>query len=1184
MSLRFVNLHGHDGQSIYDGIGSPEDYAEFMLKNAGEDSGALAITNHGNMNSIGYMVAAQKKYKAKGAPVKFIYGVEAYYIPSLEEWAKIKAQREEGDSSDLVIENEKESKSKWFDPINRRHHLVLVAMNQKGLQNLYRLVSRSYRQGFYRKPRVDLNMLKELNEGIIASTACLAGVPTWVSLQTHQDGLDKTFEMYDKELFPLMETFGKERFYLELQFNRIPEQQIVNGHLVEYAKKTGYNLIATADCHYPSPDMFRDREIYRLLGYQMQKREVDMSILEKSADELECELYLKNGDQLFKAYKESDFGRSFGNDQLIADAIERTYGIAHDLIGQVAPDDAIKLPKTFQVTDTIKSPFDKLKALCLEGMKKKGLTSPEYINRAAFELKIIREKKMEEYFLTLKEMLDVLRTKMLVGTGRGSGAGSLLNYLLDITFLDPIKEGLLFERFISVSRAEMADVDNDVEDRDLALEILRQHFGKDNVLTVSNYNTLQLKSLVKDISRLYGIPFDEVNEVTKVMEGEARPSIMEEIGHDQKLYEFTYEKAREFSSTFREFIEKYPKVGERIDNLFKEVKSIGRHAGGVLIVPDAEGCLPIVRIRGVDQSPITEGITAQHLKYFGLIKYDVLGLTTLRIIRRCIEIILRSGSKDSGVLRTIQSADDRKLQAASEIRSDGDRRSLLLSNEGTSPSDTIGEVWEFYNKYLHPNVINTRDPEVFRNCYQGGRFPSVFQFAKEDVQNFCVRAFPESVADISAITALWRPGPLKGGADARYIEARERGVDKNEHPIIKEVLGETKGLLVYQEQFMLLAHKLAGFSLDDADKLRKLLVKPAKELGEEMKKQRIEAGIKFVKGCIERGVEEERAHRLWDEEILGFISYGFNKSHSQCYAYNSFQCAWLFTYYPDEWIRACLECDADLTATISAVSSVGYKIVKPDVNSSLANEWRVDQNICYPSLIAVKGIGDTAASELIASRTKPFESLEDFFYEINAKGKKEWRWSKFNKRSIEALIRLEAFESLNCVGRDKLFKNYRHMYNTIIGEFDKVKKGKIPLEELAAAAPVDDWDTSQKIAAQKELLGFYNKAQLLEEYRDILREFDITPIDGCEDKTTKENVWAVIEDVEQSFTSAKKKPYLQVTASGEGGTQYKFKVWNVYKEKTATWQEGNVVIFSLEYDEQWGYSLPMFGKSMRVSK
>lgn len=1359
---------------------------------------------------------------------------------------------------------------------------------------------------------------------------CLAGIPTWCSLQARDASIDKVFELYDKELFPLMQVFGKERFFLELQFNKIPEQQIVNSHLVEYSKKTGYDLIATADCHYPSPDMFRDREIYRLLGYQMQNREIDMSILDKSADELECELYLKNGDQLFKAYKESPFGQGFGDDKLIVDAIQRTYGIAHDLIGEVAPDDSIKLPKTFQVTDTIKTPFDKLKALSLEGLKKKGLTGEVYIKRAAYELKIIREKKLEEYFLTLKEVLDVLRQHMLLGTGRGSGAGSLINYLLDITIVDPVKEGLLFERFISPSRIEMADVDTDVELKDQALDILKAHFGADNVLAVSNYNTLQLKSLVKDISKLYGIPFDEVNEVTKIMESEAKPFILEEIGHDQKLYEFTYEKARKYSPTFEEFIEKYPKVGERIDNLFKEVKSIGRHAGGVLVIPDAEGCLPIIRIRGVDQSPIVEGLTAQHLKYFGLVKYDILGLATLRIIRRCIEIILRS---------------ERNIQEPS-----------------------IGDVWQFYNSHLHPSVIDTADPKVFKSVYRSGRFPSIFQFAEENVQNFCVRAAPESVADISAITALWRPGPLKGGADIRYLGAKDKGLDKNEHPIVLEILGDTKGLLCiekgqkvslsngsfkniediregdevitgegnisfvtkvinkgkkdtctyytdgiesknyikctpdhkvrtvfgykeasksdhllyhrfkrenisekienpyllglfvsdgccnqsspaitcgtenvakivsqelektfgtskyyfhcrafyataprkegeyrsalinwlkkydlfrqsgenkstprqifassdediakylagyldgdgrvsedvfsfscayvqsriklcklldilkisyyishhsivirdnalfrdlvyvhckiksginvknnicgeifldkqhrkfiidksrknvsikkflkslriapslywkssgnikietllrilseeerkefiktylrgdfsiqaikriekngnknvfdlsinhsdhsflvggyavhncYQEQFMLLANKLADFSLGEADQLRKLLVKPSHELGEQMKKQRIEVGEKFVNGCIAKGLSPERAKKLWEQEILGFISYGFNKSHSVCYAYNSYQCAWLYTYYPDAWVRACLECDPDLDKTISSVSSVGYKIAKPDVNASFGEEWYVHDKVCYPAMTAVKGIGVTAAQELVRKRTKPFSDLEDFFYELDAKGKKVWRWSKFNKKAIDALIRVEAFESFGCVGEGKLFRNYRHMYDVVIGNFEKIKKGKVSLQELASQSKVDDWSISEKIEMQKEILGFYNKASVIEEYRSVLNEFDIKAIDRVPDEDHKHNVWAIIENVEQKFTNAAKKPYLVITASGESSQQYKFRVWNTNKEKTTTWREGSVVLFSLEYDDQYGYSLPQFSKAMRIEK
>lgn len=431
---------------------------------------------------------------------------------------------------------------------------------------------------------------------------------------------------------------------------------------------------------------------------------------------------------------------------------------------------------------------------------------------------------------------------MLTGVGRGSGAGSLVCYLLDITLLDPLQYDLLFERFLNPSRAEMPDVDSDVGRKEEALDILKDHFGAENVLAISNYNRLQLKSLVKDIAKLYGVPFEEVNQVTKHMENEAKPALMAEVGNDQKLYQFTYDGALKHSPIFQKFIKKYPEVGVHIGNLYQEVKSIGKHAGGILVVPDAESCLPVIKLRGIEQSPINEGLTVQHNHFFGLVKFDILGLATLRIIRRCIEIILK--------------------------------------NQGIA-NPTIDGVWDFYSKNLHPSVINSSDSKVFEKVYQEGKFPSVFQFAEKAVQKFCRKAKPTSVSDISAITALWRPGPLKGGADKRYLGANDRKAQlafEQEHPIIKKILGDTRGLLLYQEQFMLLAHELAGFSLEEANKLRKLLVKPATSLAEEMKRERIEVGEKFIKGCVDQGLSQERAEHLWNEEILGFISYGFNKS------------------------------------------------------------------------------------------------------------------------------------------------------------------------------------------------------------------------------------------------------------------------------------------------------------------
>lgn len=870
MSLKFVNLHGHTGASVYDALGMPKDYAEWMLKNAGEDSGAFAITDHGSMNNIGYQIAAQKQYDKKGTPVNMIYGVEAYFIPDLAGWRKLKDAtdeekkekkgKKESPESSLVIENEEESKNKkYFNPLNRRNHLVVCAANQTGLSNLFRLVSRSYREGFYRKPRIDINMLRDCNEGLIISTACLAGIPSYAVLGANEgDDINKRLE---NELGPLMDIFGRDRFFLELQFNRIPEQSIVNRHIIQFAEKTGFHTIATADCHYPHPDLWRDRDIYKLLGWQMQKEDTTekvKALQEKSLSDIECELYLKNGDQMYAAYEDffrKDVVHNYTKpehvddeaiasvDKLVRESIERTYHIGHDLIEIVYPNDSIKLPKTFQVTETIKTPFDQLKTLCLAALNKRGLaTKKAYVDQAVYELKVIKNLGVAEYFLAQKEILDVLRRHMLTGVGRGSGAGSLVCYLLDITFLDPLRHGLLFERFMSPSRAEIPDVDSDVGMKDKAMEILEDHFGAENVLAICNYNRLQLKSLVKDIGKLYEVPFQETNAVTKVMENEAKAPLLEDVGGDQKLYEFNFDGAKKHSPTFQKFLKKYPEVEANISNLYQEVKSIGRHAGGVLVVPDAESCVPIMKIRGVEQSPINEGLTVQHNGFFGLIKFDILGLATLRIIRRCIETILKGWGVEN---------------------------------------PTIDDVWAFYEDNLHPDAMNMEDENVFKKVYHKGQFPSIFQFTERPVQKFCTKAQPNSVGDISAITALWRPGPLHGGADVRYLGASDRKnkeAFQKEHPIIQRILGETRGNLLYQEQFMILAHELAGFTLEESNKLRKLLVKPAKGLAKEMQLERIEAGKKFITGCISKGLTEDRATKLWEEEILGFISYGFNKS------------------------------------------------------------------------------------------------------------------------------------------------------------------------------------------------------------------------------------------------------------------------------------------------------------------
>lgn len=1092
--IKFVGLHAHTTFSVGDAIGYPKDHFDFAIEN-GMD--ALAITEHGNLNSAGYSLQAAEEYKKKGTPFKVLWGVEAYIHPSLEEWTKLKGSKDAGDEEvQNFIENERDSKGKHYDPINRRHHLVLVAQNSQGLENIFRMVSRSYREGFYRYPRIDFEMLQNHNEGVIASTACLAGLPSWIILREHANGEEAVLKALNNELLPLLETFGKDRIFLELQFNRLPEQKIVNDYLIKFSKESGYSLIAAADSHYARPQWWRDREVYRLLAQQSKGWNVSKEDLPKEIDELKCELYPKNGEQMFASYLEM-YGFDSPYDQLVVDAIQRTHDIAHNNIDEIIPDGSFKLP----VPKGYKSPFERLTQLCIEGMEKRGFDKKdEYVERLATELKVVQEKDFALYFTTLYDAMNALRKRILIGPARGSGAGSLICYLLDITQLDPIKHNLLFERFLSKARKEAPDIDTDVEDKDICLEALKEEFGEHRVIPVSNFNTLQLKSLVKDISKFYDIPFTEVNDVTTKMEDEARPKILEEIGHDQKLYTFDLEGAKKHSPTFQEFLAKYPHVSEHIEVLFKQIKSIGRHAGGVIICEDSESCMPVIRSGKVDQTPWTEGMAARHLERFGLIKYDFLGIATLRFIRRTIELIL----KKQGIA-----------------------------------NPTTEQVYEFYNTYLHPDRMNLSDKKVFEYVYQQGRFPGIFQFTEKNAQNFCKRAAPTCVGDIAAITSIYRPGPLHGGVDKLYVEASRNKDDiVYDHPILEEVLGETFGYIVYQEQFMLLAHKLAGFTLDESDKLRKLLMKPVTSLADDIKKEREEIAKRFIDGCISVGLKRERAEHLWEKEILGFISYGFNKSHAMSYAFISYQCAWLFTYHESEWVRAYLELDPDRDKAIEDVSSVGYRIGKPNVLRS-GLDWELDGNTLIPSLTNIKGIGEAAVHELIEVRNSvsEFDDLYKFFYKTeekkykngNIKFKNKWRFSKFNKRALDALIKLEAFDDFEVVGYGRLFETYAHMHRVIIGNYDKIKRGNIYFHEIAKETPADDWDNAEKVEFQQYLLGTYDKELILEE--ETLKFFsdnDINPLDCLNENV--QYIWFIVKDI-QKKTSKTGKSYIQLNIS-----------------------------------------------------
>ena len=1094
---RFVGLHNHTGFSPFDGLGYPDEHFKFCIEN-GLD--AHAITEHGNMNSYAHAqlwVEKWAKERGEKPAFKYIPGVEAYYHPDLEKWnrdreaneqakedkavaKKLREKQEklqtkliavvDGDdetddiemSNALTIENEDETKStKHFNPLNRRHHLVILPKNQKGLLQIFGACSKASLHGFYRFPRLDFKVLKEAGKtrDIVVTSACIGGLPAYNIFQEVQqlkfDALNEKL-LDDSTLFEkcvtavgncydeMVNAVGEGNYFLELQFNKLPAQNLVNRAIIEFAKRNGVTkqLIATGDAHYFRPELWKERELYKKLGF-MNYTAYNPESLPKSKDDLKCELYPKNALQMWEEYTRSKEGTSFYDDDLVADAIERTHDIAHQLIGEVPPDRSPKFPNKLLIPEGTPS-FNHLVKLCKEGMAKRGLQDKaDYIERLKEELGVIKVMKNSDYFVSYQKIMELARKVCLVGPGRGSGGGSLVAYVLYITDMDPIKWDLPFARFLNVYRSGAPDIDTDLADRDKVLDQLRNFFGFENVVPISNYNTFKLKTLVKDIGKFYGVSFEETNVATRTVEDEVRKATMKE-GDDKNLFVLVFDDAMKHSPSFREFMERHPQVQESIKVLFKQNRSLGRHAGGVLIADDLPSKMPLVASKGEPQSPWVEGVNFKHLEYIGnFIKYDLLGLETMRLIERTIE--------------------------------------LILIKEG-NPTPTFDDIKAWYEAKLSPSVIDFDDQETFE-VYSKAKWGGIFQLTSQGAQRLFVKAKPKSIIDIATLTSIYRPGPLAAHVDKLYLEADTKPFDWGDNRI-SEILKKTKGLIIFQEQVMELADKCAGFPKEQCDKVRRDIMKRSISGGEAAKKGAQETRDAFVKGCVKNNYTEAVANNLYDK-ILYFAGYGFNKAHAVAYAIDSYWCAWLMTHYEEQWICSYLEAMSNSpdkrAKAFGEAKALGYQIVPVDI-SYATKGWRVlPGKKLMPSMTSIKGVGDSAVEEIMELR--PFKSLEDFLY--NEDG--TWRPSKFNRKAMEALVKIRAFESLECVGEDKIFKSYHHMYETMMGSYTEVvpvRKGSDDTVERVRDHAALIKKTSKK-DPQEGRKNFYNLARgLAEDYAE----------------------------------------------------------------------------------------------------
>lgn len=750
---------------------------------------AWALTDHGNGNGLAHAHSAAKKLQKKGVKYRQLYGVEFYFVPSLSQWkidyeahkqsikdakttaaaekaAKVRTdidadEVEEEEAGGHVVEDEAETKevSDTKPEWQRRYHLVAVAKNSNGLKNLFRLVKASFKDGFYRYPRIDYNLLRKYGSDIVWSSACLGGKLSGTILLGTAHGLshEQIISQLKNEVDRFTDAVGVNNFNLELQFNKLDKQHIVNRYLIDLHKSTGVPLLVTCDSHYPDPSKWQARELYKKLGWLGQK--LDAAVLPKFED-LKCELYPKNAAQLWEEYKRAHAEHEFyhGSEELVRDAIERTHDLAWQECEDTWVDTKPKLPR-FGTPE--KSALKQLIDLLKEKMVEQDLADkPEYVARLKEELEVVKAKQFEDYFLTLYKIFQRSSKRCLAGAARGSGSGSLINYLLEITHVDPVKYDLLFSRFINMGRKGFPDVDCDISDRDVLIEEARNLFGEDAVIPVSNMNLMKLKSLVKNISKLFDIPFEEVNELTNALQQEVEPHARGE-DVEKSVFVLTHEDCMKYSQKYRDFMEKYPHVAEHIVTLFGQNSNIGRHAGGVLIAdPDelAEN-MPLIGVRGELQTSWTEGMNWRNLEDNGFLKFDFLGLTLLKDVENCI-------------------------------------RRILIKQGNENPS--FADINKYFDQNLNCRYHVPDDQRVYEKVFRGGAFTGVFQFTQIGARKFCMTAKPQTIDELAAITAIYRPGPLKANVHKKYVESIESGVDDpivDKHPVIREILGPTHGFL-----------------------------------------------------------------------------------------------------------------------------------------------------------------------------------------------------------------------------------------------------------------------------------------------------------------------------------------------------------------------------------------------------
>ena len=969
--MSFVHLHCHTDYSLLDGACDIDQLMKIMVE---QKMPAVAMTDHGNL------FGAVKFYNAaKASGIHPVIGCEVYV-----------SQKGHKTRSDT----------------DRYNHLVLLCENQEGYRNLIKLVSTAYLEGFYYKPRIDTDLLAAHSKGLIGMSACLRGHIPETLLSDKYDDARRMAHQYG-------DIFGQKNFFLEVQDHHLEQDKRLTPALVRLSSETGFPLVATNDSHYLRKEDARAHEI--LMCIQTGKNFNDPNRMRWSTPDF----YLKTREEMMELFGE------------LEDAVDRTWEIAQrchvKLEKVVDPFPRFDIP-TEHTTDTYfeyvaRMGFEKrrsrLEAMQLKGALKHDLA--EYAERLDREIKMIQNMKFSGYFLVVWDFIRYAKDMGIpVGPGRGSAAGSLVSYAMEITDIDPLQYGLLFERFLNPERVSFPDVDVDfcMNRRGEVIQYVTQKYGREQVAQIITFNTLGARAAIKDVGRVLEVPFADVERLTKMVPATLNISLQEAFDQEPGFNEAAKKDPR---------IDDVMKVALRLEGL---ARNCSVHAAGVVISP-----LPLrdlVPLYKTNRDEIVTQFDMGGLEKLQLLKMDFLGLTTLTLIQDALRLI----QKRHGV--TIVPED------------------LPLDDKGTY--------------------------EVFCKGFTSG----VFQFESGGMRDILRRYQPSRLEDLTALNALYRPGPIQGGMVDDFIE-RKWGRNKVVYdlPELKELLEETYGVIVYQEQVMQISNRIAGYSLGDADLLRRAM---GKKKIEEMAKQR----ERFIKGALERGFPQKKVEKIFDL-MEQFAGYGFNKSHSAAYAYLAFVTAYLKGHYPVDFMAALLTSETGNTAKvvkyINECREMGIRILPPDVNHS---EWSFtpDGEAIRFGMGAVKNLGQSAVEAIGKARVEVgrFTSLHQFCEKVDL--------GSVNRRMIESLIKAGAMDSLEGTRSQKWAAVEGAMEAGQRAQRDR-ECGQVGLfgemldsgETHSTPLPnVPDWTDKEKLAGEKELLGFWVTGHPLDRYMDKVAE------------------------------------------------------------------------------------------------